>query len=87
MFDFLAARDAAAAVEAVAVIVNAIAVLERHPHIGRPVQGPCASWSSPTVAQATLPCIACHRVATAARFSPCGTSARRAASWWPVDSG
>ena len=37
--DFAAARDAQAAPDAVAVIVDAVTVLERHPYIGRPVRG------------------------------------------------
>jgi plasmid stabilization system protein ParE len=39
LFDFLAAVDLAAAVHAAEVIVDAVEILERHPHIGRPVRG------------------------------------------------
>lgn len=39
LFDFLAADNPNAAVAAATVIVDAVAVLERHPHIGRPVRG------------------------------------------------
>jgi plasmid stabilization system protein ParE len=37
--DLAAARDPQAAPDAVAVIMDAVSVLERHPHIGRPVRG------------------------------------------------
>ncbi|MCC6609958.1 MAG: type II toxin-antitoxin system RelE/ParE family toxin [Burkholderiales bacterium] len=40
LFDFLAAHDPAAANAAAKVIVDAVTILERHPHIGRPVRGP-----------------------------------------------
>jgi len=39
LFDFLAAVDLAAAVHAAEAIVDAVKILERHPHIGRPVRG------------------------------------------------
>ena len=39
LFDFLASVDPLAAVEAAELIVDAVKVLERHPHIGRPVRG------------------------------------------------
>jgi plasmid stabilization system protein ParE len=39
LFEFLAAVEPTAAVEAAEVIVDAIGVLKRHPHIGRPVRG------------------------------------------------
>jgi plasmid stabilization system protein ParE len=39
LFDFLAADDPTAASQAAEVIVDAIAILARHPHIGRPVRG------------------------------------------------
>ncbi len=39
LFDFLAARNPEAADEAAQVIVDAVRILERHPHIGRPVRG------------------------------------------------
>ena len=39
LFDFLAASEPSAAVDAAEVIVDAIRVLKRHPHIGRPVRG------------------------------------------------
>ena len=39
LFDFLAATDPAAAVDAAKVIVDAVRILERHRHIGRPVRG------------------------------------------------
>jgi plasmid stabilization system protein ParE len=39
LLDFLAAVDPAAALAAAAVIVDAVKILERHPHIGRPVRG------------------------------------------------
>ena len=39
LFDFLAAVEPTAAVEAAEVIVDAIRVLKRHPHIGRSVRG------------------------------------------------
>jgi plasmid stabilization system protein ParE len=39
LFDFLASVDPFAAVEAAELIVDAVKVLERHPHIGRPVRG------------------------------------------------
>jgi plasmid stabilization system protein ParE len=39
LFDFLAAVEPAAAVDAAEVIVDAVRVLKRHPHIGRPVRG------------------------------------------------
>jgi plasmid stabilization system protein ParE len=39
LFDFLAALDSAAAVNAAEAIVDAVRVLKRHPHIGRPVRG------------------------------------------------
>jgi plasmid stabilization system protein ParE len=39
LFDFLAAGNPSAAVAAAEVIVDAVRVLERHPHIGRPVRG------------------------------------------------
>jgi plasmid stabilization system protein ParE len=38
LFDFLAARDPAAAAQAGALIVEAVRILERHPLIGRPVR-------------------------------------------------
>ena len=40
LFGFLSEQDAAAARQAIDLIVDAILVLERHPHIGRPVRGP-----------------------------------------------
>jgi plasmid stabilization system protein ParE len=40
LIDFLAAIEPSAAVDAAEVIVDAIQVLKRHPHIGRPVRGP-----------------------------------------------
>ena len=40
LFDFLVAVDPGAALDAAEVIVDAVKVLERHPHIGRPVRGP-----------------------------------------------
>ncbi len=40
LFDFLAEQDASGAQTAVEVIVDAVTVLQRHPHIGRPVRGP-----------------------------------------------
>jgi plasmid stabilization system protein ParE len=39
LFDFLAARNPDAATDAAEVIVDAVTILERHPHIGRPVRG------------------------------------------------
>jgi plasmid stabilization system protein ParE len=39
LFDFLAATGSVAALAAAAVIVDAVKILERHPHIGRPVRG------------------------------------------------
>jgi plasmid stabilization system protein ParE len=39
LFDFLAAIEPSAAVDAAEVIVDAIRGLKRHPHIGRPVRG------------------------------------------------
>ena len=39
LFDFLVAVEPAAAVDAAEVIVDAVQVLKRHPHIGRPVRG------------------------------------------------
>ena len=39
LFDFLAAENPSAAGAAAAVIVDAVKILERHPHIGRPVRG------------------------------------------------
>jgi plasmid stabilization system protein ParE len=39
LFDFLAAENPNAAVAAARVIVDAVTILERHPHIGRPVKG------------------------------------------------
>lgn len=39
LFDFLAAENPHAAAGAAAVIVDAVKILERHPHIGRPVRG------------------------------------------------
>jgi plasmid stabilization system protein ParE len=39
LFDLLAARNPDAAAEAARVILDAVSVLERHPHIGRPVRG------------------------------------------------
>lgn len=39
LFDFLAEQEPGVAKEAAAAIVHAIAVLERHPYIGRPVRG------------------------------------------------
>lgn len=39
LFDYLAAIEPGAAVDAAEVIVDAIRVLKRHPHIGRPVRG------------------------------------------------
>jgi len=39
LFDFLAVRDPVAAVHAAESIVDAVTVLKRHPHIGRPVRG------------------------------------------------
>jgi len=38
-FDFLAAENPNAAVAAATLIVEAVTMLERHPHIGRPVRG------------------------------------------------
>jgi plasmid stabilization system protein ParE len=38
LVDFLAADDPTAAVQALNLILDAIAVLERHPQIGRPVE-------------------------------------------------
>lgn len=40
LFDFLASEDPAAASHAASVIVDAVGILARHPHIGRPVRGP-----------------------------------------------
>jgi plasmid stabilization system protein ParE len=39
LFDFLAQHDPSVAATAAELIVDAIAVLERHPGIGRPVRG------------------------------------------------
>lgn len=39
LFQFLAADDPAAAVSAIDLIVEALRVLERHPILGRPVEG------------------------------------------------
>ncbi len=39
LFDFLAAENPRAAAAAAARIVDAATILERHPHIGRPVRG------------------------------------------------
>lgn len=39
LFEFLAVVEPSAAVAAAEVIVDAVEVLERHPHIGRPVRG------------------------------------------------
>jgi len=39
LFDFLAQHDPSVATTAAELIVDAIAVLERHPGIGRPVRG------------------------------------------------
>ena len=39
LFDFLAAENPSAAGAAAAVIIDAVKILERHPHIGRPVRG------------------------------------------------
>jgi plasmid stabilization system protein ParE len=40
LFDFIAATNPSAAVDAGEVIVDAVRILERHPYIGRPVRGP-----------------------------------------------
>ena len=40
VFGFLAEHDAGDARKAVEIIVDAVTVLQRHPHIGRPVRGP-----------------------------------------------
>jgi plasmid stabilization system protein ParE len=40
LFDFLAATNPAAAINAAEVILDAVRILERHPYIGRPVRGP-----------------------------------------------
>ncbi len=39
LFDSLAAVEPGAAVNAAAVVVDAVRILERHPQIGRPVRG------------------------------------------------
>jgi len=39
LFDFIAATDPVAAGFACATILDAVQILERHPHIGRPVKG------------------------------------------------
>lgn len=39
LFEFLAAEDPQRAAEAVALVIDAITVLERHPLIGRPLPG------------------------------------------------
>jgi plasmid stabilization system protein ParE len=39
LFDFIAATDPVAAGAACASILDAVEILERHPHIGRPVRG------------------------------------------------
>jgi plasmid stabilization system protein ParE len=39
LFHFLAAENPDAAVDAAAVIVDAVTILGRHPYIGRPVRG------------------------------------------------
>jgi len=39
LFDFLAAENPNAAVTAATVVVDAVTILERHPHIGRPIKG------------------------------------------------
>ncbi len=39
LFDSLAAENPNAAVHATAAIVDAVTILERHPHIGRPARG------------------------------------------------
>jgi plasmid stabilization system protein ParE len=39
LVDFLAVENPNAAVAAATVIVDAVTILERHPHIGRPVRG------------------------------------------------
>jgi plasmid stabilization system protein ParE len=39
LFDFLAAQNPAAAIDAASVIVDAVTILSRHPQIGRPVRG------------------------------------------------
>lgn len=39
LFDFLASHDPAIAAEAAALIADAVAVLARHPYLGRPVRG------------------------------------------------
>jgi plasmid stabilization system protein ParE len=40
LFDFIAATNRSAAVNAGEVILDAVRVPERHPYIGRPVRGP-----------------------------------------------
>jgi plasmid stabilization system protein ParE len=40
LFDFIAATNPSAAVDAGEVILDAVRILERHPYIGRPVRGP-----------------------------------------------
>jgi plasmid stabilization system protein ParE len=39
LFDFIAVTSPSAAVNAGAVILDAVRILERHPYIGRPVRG------------------------------------------------
>lgn len=39
LFDFIAATNPAAAVNAGEVILDAVRILERHPYIGRPIRG------------------------------------------------
>jgi len=39
LFDFLAVENPSAAGAAAALIIDAVKILERHPHIGRPVRG------------------------------------------------
>ena len=39
LFDFIAATDRVAAGSACTTILDAVGILERHPHIGRPVRG------------------------------------------------
>jgi plasmid stabilization system protein ParE len=43
LFDFLATEHPNATVAAAAVIVDAVAILERHPYIGLPSGGACGS--------------------------------------------
>jgi plasmid stabilization system protein ParE len=39
LFDFLASHDPAVAADAAALIAEAVAILARHPYLGRPVRG------------------------------------------------